>query len=315
MAFDVKGAFLLSSMRPVVDVSLRFGFTLEQVNRMARHVSHTHRGSHFGNIDERFDIAWSAMVEIIYSSDACPEPSDLFRGARRALNKDTAKTQHAHGLDPHGMIEGMRPCFVRYWSSLSSPTQSPENSVVERRALWEIWQVLRPFHREALGTLAAYDGDYELAAAALGKTPRQFSWHIREARRSFMELWHEGETPSGVWAKYQKRGEGYRPTDLMRNFRARQRRRARRGTAIPKKIVGRKTDLGISDKEIARRYERESARSIAASLGCSHSTINSRLKEMGIERRGVGTRPPKAISPTQSKSGSRNDSSDQERST
>ncbi|MFW6721228.1 hypothetical protein ACHZ98_13910 [Streptomyces sp. MAR4 CNY-716] len=284
----------MSIMWLAVDVPLRFGFTLAQVNRMAMHAVLRHRGNHSAHMDERFDIAWSAMVEFLYVSDAPPEPHEVIGSAWRALTDDIAKNRRSHGLDPRYKFEGERAGFVRYWDTHSGPIPSPENGVIERRALWQIWHALSPFHRQVLGAVAAYGGDYDQAAASLGKSRPQFQYHINNARRSFLELWHEGEAPSRVWANHSRRGEDYSPAKIMANLRAKSRRQARRDPSVPKKTGRRKVELGISDEEIAHRYERESAASIAASLGCATSTIINRLEEMGIQRRPIGTQPPNA---------------------
>ncbi|WP_181785458.1 hypothetical protein [Streptomyces phytophilus] len=282
----------MSIMRPAVDVSLRFGFTLAQINRMAMYAVHRHRGNHFAHIDERFDIAWSAMVEFIYASETRPEPNEVIGAGWRALSEDIEKVRRAHGLDPRYKIEGVRAGFQSYWNAFSSSTQSHEERVVERRALWEIWQVMHPFHRKVLGTVAAHGGDYNRAAASLGKSREQFKYHLGEARRSFLELWHQGETPSRMWAHHSQHGEGYSPVKIMANMRAKKRRQAQRSPTPAKKRGRPKAELGISNEELARRYERESASSIAASLGCATSTITSRLEEIGMQRRAVGTQPP-----------------------
>ncbi|MHA4817160.1 hypothetical protein ACXZ65_22685 [Streptomyces aculeolatus] len=262
------------------------------MNRMAMHAVLHHRGNHSAHMDERFDVAWSAIVELLYASDTPPETHEVIGAAWRALTDDIATARRSHGLDPRYRFEGERAGFLRYWDAFAGPTPSPENHVVERCALWQIWQTLSPQHRQVLSAVAAHDGDYSRAAVSLGKSREQFKYHLGAARRSFLELWHEGEAPSRMWGKHSRRGDGYSPVKIMANMRAKKRRQAQRNLTHAKKAGRPKVTLGISSEELARRYERESASSIAASLGCATSTITSRLEEIGIQRRAVGTHPP-----------------------
>jgi len=58
---------------------------------------------------------------------------------------------------------------------------------------------------------------YQAAADALGVQYQAFARRIRMARRRFFALWHEGETPSGMWRydRRQDRTVGFRKTPFL----------------------------------------------------------------------------------------------------
>ncbi len=61
--------------------------------------------------------------------------------------------------------------------------------------------------------LAAHN-DYAKAAEAVGYPYSTFSYLISEARAEFFALWHQGETPSRIWAT-DRRGD----TDIEQRVR------------------------------------------------------------------------------------------------
>jgi hypothetical protein len=71
--------------------------------------------------------------------------------------------------------------------------------VVDQLAVRQIRSALRPLHQVAFLALAAH-GDYAEAADAVGYPYSSFTTLVSQARAAFLELWHEGEAPSRVWA-------------------------------------------------------------------------------------------------------------------
>jgi transposase len=166
--------------------------------------------------------------------------------------------------------------------------------VTERLALAQIWPRLHPGHRQVLAALAA-TGDYGLAAASLGISRSWFISRLSQARKAFLKLWHEHETPSRPWGDDRR---GINATDrhsitnrTIGHRRRRAQQRAARGLPPVVKTGAPAADLGISDAELVRRYQDgASIRQLATALGSSYSVIQRRLHAEGANLRPA--RPP-----------------------
>jgi hypothetical protein len=119
--------------------------------------------------------------------------------------------------------------FERYWRHVAAPDDGPEEKITERLALAQIWPHLRPVHREALAALAAH-GDYQRAAQALGLPYATFKSRISTARREFLALWHDGETPSRPWVRDRRAGPGTDMHTITYFLRSRRLRRTPQAT-------------------------------------------------------------------------------------
>jgi DNA-directed RNA polymerase specialized sigma24 family protein len=181
------------------------GYTLHDLHHLARHAVHTDRWHRAGDIEDRFDAAWHAIVEQLLTAKEPPTRNDLLWAGRQGCDDEVRQQQRAHGYNHHLPGTGTRPRFESYWFTASAHTHSPENGVVERHALRQIWPRLTPRQRQALTALAAC-GDYQLAAAHLGVTEGTFQVLISRARRRFLQLWHEGERPSRMWGTDRRVG-------------------------------------------------------------------------------------------------------------
>jgi hypothetical protein len=283
-------------------VVLRHGYTLSQVSELSLVVVRRQRWHQAADFDERLEVAWSAIIEHIYTCDEPPLPGEVIRAGWQAIGTHVDKGHQFHGLDTHDRYAGITGGFERYWWYAARPAGSPEERVAERVALAQIWPRLRPVHREVLAALAACD-DYGLAAESLGKSRKTFAQQVSTARREFLALWHEGESPSRPWGTDRRvTSASDRHTVTYRAVRDRQRRAHRRAARIgdgpPAPRAPRpRADLGISDAELVRRYEAgESIRQLAVSLGKSYSTIQSRLQAEGAQMRACG-RPRAGQSP------------------
>jgi DNA-binding CsgD family transcriptional regulator len=186
---------------------LRHGYLLEDLQQIARTAAHT-AWAKSSDFDDRFEAAWSGVVDHLYSAREAPSRHDLMRAGWDAVGRYVAGELHHHGRPRDGSFHATGTRFQAFWWSQSEPTPSPEGRVVERTALAQILPRLTPRQREALFALAAHD-DYALAAQALGMSYRSFYTQIWNARRRFLELWHEGEEPSHLWvADHRKRRMG-----------------------------------------------------------------------------------------------------------
>ncbi|HEY7145337.1 MAG TPA: helix-turn-helix domain-containing protein [Streptosporangiaceae bacterium] len=270
---------------------LRHGYTLSQVNALSVFTVRRQLFHQAGDFDHRVEIAWHAIIEHIYASDGPPAVHEVIRAAFHAITADVRRTQQFHGRNTHDRYAGTTAGFERYWWYVGRPTSGPEDGVVERVALAQIWPRLRPLHQQVLAALAAHD-DYGRAADSLGKSRKTFTTQVGRARQEFLALWHEGETPSGPWGCDRRASPSERHSITYRTIRLRERARAAAGQRdkVPRPAPRtRKADLGITDDELIRRYDSgESIRQIAASLGHSYSVIHRRLHAAGAQFRSTG---------------------------
>jgi hypothetical protein len=281
--------------RPAADTELRHGYTLSQVTALSVFAVRRGLWHQAADFDERLEVAWHAIVEHIYASDEPPQIRDMVRAGWQAIGDHVGRTQRFYGLDSHDRYAGTTARFERYWWTAARPAPGPEERVTARVALAQIWPRLRPVHRQVLAALAAHC-DYGQAAAALGKSRKTFTTQVGHARRAFLELWHEGETPSRPWGTDRMLTKDTRHAVTYRTIVLRQRRQAKRAARNggqpppPARRTGPpKADLGISGTELVRRYEQgQSIRQLAASLGSCYSVVQRRLQAEGAQLRSVG---------------------------
>jgi hypothetical protein len=217
------------------EVTLPHGYTVAQLDRVAREAAYGSRWR-FLSIAERIDVARFAILEHLYT---CEEPGDFWavvRLGRQAINAHVVKEMHHRGVTPKTKDPGVAPLprYWTYWTSTSVPTRSPEEPVVVAVALMQIMPRLAPAYQRVLLALAEHD-DYHAAAASLGKADHGFETTLSTARKLFLQLWHEGETPSRVWGRdhrnARRRNErvDYKKITVTTIRRRRQRRQNVRG--------------------------------------------------------------------------------------
>lgn len=205
---------------------LRHGYTIEDLERLARVAVARDFWNQSMHPADRFDLSFGAMAEHLYASDEPPTPTDLLSAATTAVRQQAQSDRSVHGIssaDAHKNAWN----FYRYWWEQFRHTRSPEDLIVDRIALWQILPVLRPSYRNTLLALAAH-GDHNKAAAALGVTRKTYNDHLSDARRAFYRLWHEGEQPSRLWAMDKRHGKGLDDHTVMHSIvRRRKHKRAR----------------------------------------------------------------------------------------
>jgi hypothetical protein len=195
-----------STTDPSADPELRHGYTLDHLTRLAHYAARHKLWEYTTNLTTRYELAFSAMAEQLYSSDEPPAPPELIHTGWRAIRQHHDSRRQFLGLVEAGP-DGPSRGFERYWRHVTAPAESPEDRLIERLALAQIWPHLRPIHREGLAALAAH-GDYDRAAESLGLTYRAFTSRISGARREFLALWHDGEKPSRIWVRDRRAGPG-----------------------------------------------------------------------------------------------------------
>lgn len=212
--------------------TLRHGYNLADLNRLTRMSIARVYGLSL-DYRTRYELAWSAIAEALYAAEAAPEPNDLVLAGQAVVSASLYDEMHHHGYD-HNRGGGPMPKFAAYRESARCHP-GPEHGVVERAALWQIWEQLSDAHREALHALAVCD-DYRAAAALLGKSYTAFAMTISRARGAFLQLWHEGEKPSRPWGFDRRRTSDDR-TQSTTHF-LRRRHRLRQGiTQVRRRIT------------------------------------------------------------------------------
>jgi hypothetical protein len=202
---------------------LRYGYTLTDLDRLARSAVHAPWASSLDYRD-RYDAAWHAIAELLYSSAQRPSGWDLKAAGMNAVSVLGQNEARHHGYDHQAQD---RPHFQRYWA-LYRVTPSHEDRVVDRVALTQIWPTLTGTQRQALLALAVHE-DHERAAAAIDRTPTTYRAHVKDGRARFRALWHEGETPSRMWGRSMGALVGQRTATQV--LVCRRRKRARRERA------------------------------------------------------------------------------------
>ncbi|MEU7855154.1 hypothetical protein [Nonomuraea sp. NPDC049141] len=180
------------------------GYTIADIDRMARGAVRLDYGGmrwKASDVEERYNIAWTAIAEHLAANDEPPSWRDLVQKGTAALSRYTeADMRH------HGHRANIR-AYVVYWWVTCGPHDTHEDRIVERAALHQILAALTDRQREVLHALAVYE-DHGKTAAALGISLATYRSRLSRARRHFLELWHEDEEPSRQW------GKDVRPADL-----------------------------------------------------------------------------------------------------
>lgn len=180
--------------------AVRFGYTLDDLDRITR-TAIMWRAMYQGrDVDERYACGWHAAVETLLTTGERPYRNTLISAAKEAADALTRWTLEDNGI-PRFRSDARRtdmPRFHAYWTTVARHTASPEDLVVERAALHQIFDRLTACEQEALTTLAA-TGSYQGAADLLGLKYATFYRRVRSARLRFLALWMEGETPRRGW--------------------------------------------------------------------------------------------------------------------
>jgi hypothetical protein len=203
------------------DVPIRGEYSLRSLERLSLlcvRECWAGRGLSFG---DRQAAAWDAMAEFLLLSEDIPLTHQMVRCGMEAILRYVHEEYRHHGWDH--VEQTTRPAFERWWN-ISRTIPQFADRVIDETALRQIWAVLPDRHRETLLVYAAA-GSAPAAAEAAGKKYGTFTKHLSEARRAFLDLWHEGEEPAGLWCRDNHLRGSWNVMTLHRN---RQRNRARR---------------------------------------------------------------------------------------
>jgi hypothetical protein len=183
---------------PAGMAELCHGYTLADLHRLSRMSAAANRTMAADHRD-LLDIAWSAIAEALYAAENWPSEHHLLRVGKGAIWELVRDHRQTYGYRDREWDAGLgtAPRFCAYWFG-ATVTPSPEEPIVEREALPRILAALTDRQRQALSTVAAWNGDRVQAAAALGVTEAALNHQLRMARRTCLALWLEHETPRRV---------------------------------------------------------------------------------------------------------------------
>lgn len=205
--------------------NLWHGYTLDGIDRLARTAATHAYGGRILDPTDRYHAAWTAIVERLCTADEAPDGRDLAIAGMNAINQAGRDHRHTWGLGSTWGGSQDAPNFQRYWDH-GRVTPSPEDGIVDRLAVHQIWPRLTLTHRQVLCALAVH-GDCATAGASLGKTERGYACALQRARAEFYRLWHEHEAPPRMWGLTRKSGR----RSVKQVLAERQRSRARRERA------------------------------------------------------------------------------------
>lgn len=180
------------------------GYTLADLDSLARVAArnnHTMAADH----SDLYHAAWSAIVDALIEAETPPPRHELARlgkGAIWQLARDQRQTYGYRDRDPYAGI-GSAPRFAAYWTPGTAP--SPEDKIVDRVAVTQIWSALTDRDRLMLAAAAACDSDYHAAAAMQSMPVSSYRSYLSTARRAVVSLWLEGETPHRVRGSLNRR--------------------------------------------------------------------------------------------------------------
>lgn len=263
---------------PEDEHSLRHGYNLADLERLTR-MSLTRCWGTGYDFRTRYETAWSGVVERLYTApdDEPPTPKDLVFAGQDAISRFAIDEMRHHGRAHGKDLSTERPRFTAFWEQRGY-TADPAGRVIERTALWQIWERLTDAQRRTLTALAAH-GDLQTAADALGKTYATFSSEISSARKRFFQLWHEHEKPSRVWGADRRVYRRGQPPVMERRLTAHDHLKQRK----PRPVVTPEPPHG------ANRYQNHHCRCAV----CTEAISALRLKQS----RARGVQPRKVIGP------------------
>lgn len=184
----------------MLDEWLAWNYTLDDLDHMARNAVGANR-TMAAPWQDRYDAAYFAIIEALLTAELWPQRYTLIAAGVKAISEIVRLEQKAQGIDRQNMERyhagETHNGFAMYWTQhLSCP--SPEDPIIDRLAADQILATLTPSQRRIVAARAAA-GDNGMAAEMLGKPRHSVVTQLNQARRRFLALWHEGETPH-LWA-------------------------------------------------------------------------------------------------------------------
>jgi len=186
------------------EIPVRYDYSMEHLDALAK-LAGVKAWTHGLDPWERTALAWEGIVTALYGATTRPTSAMLMQAGTRAVLAWSSATQRSHGVRWHHPWAGpgSSPRFAKYWWHPVTP--SPEEEIVEKLALVQVWPTLTPLQQESLVALAVH-GTYIDAAAAVGVGYFTFYGRVREARRRFFKSWYQHQTPAAPPGYDTRRG-------------------------------------------------------------------------------------------------------------
>lgn len=204
-----------------MSTDLPWGWTPENVQHMAWRVARGHPTSVF-SARERADVAYYAIVILLYESDTEPTRHQAFNAGMNQLTETVRRELKHHGYS----TKTSRPLapFAACWTGTRQPHDEMEEGIIERIAVHQVLRALPWYERRAIEALAEH-GHYAPAADSLGVTYNSIRVYLRDGRRKAIALWVAPDPPPRRrWGRDSGNSGSARP---IRSVMADRRKRAR----------------------------------------------------------------------------------------
>jgi hypothetical protein len=178
------------------NAELAHGYTMGDVDRITRHCVNA-RPMPTLDMEERWASAYHGVVEALYAWAYREPPTykDLLDAGIAAMRVELRSERRHRGSNQRHPEDGTAPMFVRYWTPL--PDRDFVDRLIEPLALAQILGALSPDLYQAVAAVAAY-GSHKEAAFALGISGAALTRRLGAARREFIDLWMEPDSPGVV---------------------------------------------------------------------------------------------------------------------
>lgn len=170
--------------------SLVHGYTMADLHKMSLY--HAKRMAFMGgDFSDRYEAAWFAVAELLYSSGREPTREEMHNTAKNGIRLWRAEELRHAGLRGDGEE---RPAMQKFWGPVIAPRDDFTDQLTEVMALPQVLGQLTDLQYEAIAALAVH-GSQRAAAEALGVNPQTFQDRVGKARKKVTELWFAPEHP------------------------------------------------------------------------------------------------------------------------
>ncbi|GAA5153804.1 hypothetical protein GCM10023340_36380 [Nocardioides marinquilinus] len=175
--------------------TLAHGITMAEVEILTRAaVKRFPRSTDSIDPTDRWDAAWFAIIELIYTTTEKPTGFSLICAGMDAISNEVTKRRSMMGYSRKYGEAASGPNFVTYWMPHPAAGDGFSDRLIERLALPKVMAELTAEEYEVIAALAIF-GTQIAAAEALGLKYGTFTNRLHKARARAQQLWFEHETP------------------------------------------------------------------------------------------------------------------------